>query len=85
MMWGVGRVSGESRSEAKFARHAATDGGDQHTAANVSQEFAASLGGNYFVPAGRRLWDHDILIVLIRNGVKCASVPVLSPPLALCY
>ena len=80
---GVGRVGGESRSEAKFARHAATNGGNQHAAANVSQEFTASLGGNYVVPAGIRLWDHDILIVLIRNGVKCASVPVLSLPLML--
>ena len=69
---GVGRVGGESRSEAKFARHAATDGGNQHAAADVSQELAAGFGGIHVVPEARRLWDHDILIVLIRNGVKCA-------------
>ena len=44
----LGRIGCESGSEGKFAGDAASNGGDQHSAADIGKEFTASFGSIHF-------------------------------------
>ena len=80
----VGRVGGERRGKAKLAGHAAAEGGHEHAAADTSQEFTAGLGGIPLVLDGSRRWGHNILVVLMRGGVKWLACSGSAVPPALC-
>ncbi len=48
----VGRVGSEGRGEAEFSGYAIADRGNEHSAADISKEFATSVWSIHFVLRG---------------------------------